>query len=70
MRYRILSDGQDYIIQGCTCFIFWYTLTKCIHGGMNPCFAPVRFKTEKEAEKRASLLFGVSRIRVRQYRIV
>jgi len=69
MKYRILSNGKDYIIQMKT-VLFWYTLQYCAFSGHMPIFCPVRFKTEKEAEVLAKKNWGNKRKRIRKYRIV
>ena len=69
MKYRILTDGEDYILQIKT-FFFWYTLKYCAFGGQYPIFCPVRFKTEKEAESLAKHNWGTTAERVRKYKIV
>ena len=69
MKYRILTDGEDYIIQIKT-FLFWHTLKCCTYGGHEPIFCPVRFKTEKEAESLTTNNWGTTIERIRKYKIV
>ena len=69
MKYRILNDGKDYIIQE-KIVIFWHTLKYCAYGGHEPIFCPVRVKTEKEAEFLAKKNWGSKAERIRKYRVV